>query len=64
MFFNLFKKRAPKEPLQDEYVDLLIKMMDSPLWDGSDAQLQSSLPGDLNQATLDYARKKYTKLHT
>lgn len=61
MFFNWFKKKAPKEPLQNEYIDLLLKIMMSPLWDGSEEQLRNSLPKDLNNRTITYAKQKYEK---
>ena len=59
MFFNWFKKKASQEPLQDEYIDLLLKIMNSPLWDGSEQQLRNSLPKDLNERTLMYAKQRY-----
>lgn len=60
MFFNWFRKKNPREPLQEEYVDLILKIMNSPLWNGSDAQLRDSLPKDLNERTLTYAKQKHT----
>lgn len=59
MFFNWLKKKAPQEPLQNEYIDLLLKIMNSPLWDGSESQLRDSLPKDLNERTLAYAKEMY-----
>lgn len=59
MFFNWFRKKASKEPLQNEYIDLLIKIMNSPLWNGSDQQLRDSLPKDLNERTLMYAKQMW-----
>lgn len=58
MFFNLFSKKKQKaKEIQNEYVDLLLVAMSSPLWDGSDEQLYASFPKDLLQSTIDYARK-------
>lgn len=45
--------------MQNEYIDLLLKIMNSPLWDGSEQQLRGSLPKDLNERTLAHARKRY-----
>lgn len=58
MFFKLFSKIVQgREEIQHEYVDLLITVMNSPLWDGSNEQLYNSFPRDLSQYTIDYARK-------
>lgn len=59
MFFEWLKRKVSPEPLQNEYLDLLSKIMNSPLWDGSEQQLRSSLPKDLNERTLECAKKQF-----
>lgn len=63
MFFKfLHKKKTPHIQPQTEYVELLIKIMQSPFWDGSDEQLRQALPRDLTDTTIEYARHKLDTL--
>lgn len=54
MFFKLFKK---KEKIQYEYVDLIAKIMKSPLWDESDEQIKKCLPEDVSERTIVYVKE-------
>lgn len=62
MFFDFFKKFKPKQ-IQEEYTELLLKIMDSPLWDGSNEQILRSLPKDLTQDTIEHARQIFLQSH-
>lgn len=59
MFFNFFNKKTIK--VQNEYIELLEQIMQSSLWDGTDAQLRYVLPKDLNDKTIELVRKKLNK---
>ena len=57
MFFHLFgKKRKKEENIQKEYVDLILTIINSPLWDGTDEEIRAALPADLTAETISYAR--------
>ncbi len=59
MFFKLFRK---KEKYQSEYIELVAKILRSPLWNGDDRQIKSSLPSDLSDETIDYVKKHLNEL--
>ena len=53
-------KRPPLQksaPIQHEYVELIRSILNSPLWDGTDDEIYRSLPADLTEETLLYAKK-------
>ncbi|MBM6750176.1 hypothetical protein H6A65_01480 [Mediterraneibacter glycyrrhizinilyticus] len=53
-------KRSPLQkaaPIQQEYVELIRSILNSPLWDGTDDEIYRSLPADLTEETLLYAKK-------
>ena len=58
MFFHLFSRKKKKAaPIQQEYVELIRSILNSPLWDGTDDEIYRSLPADLTEETLLYAKK-------
>ena len=53
-------KRPPLQKsasIQQEYVELIRSILNSPLWDGTDDEIYRSLPADLTEETLLYAKK-------
>lgn len=61
MFFDFFTKRRKGSNIQEEYVESIISILQSPLWDKTDNQIYLSLPKDLTQDTIDFAKKKLKK---
>lgn len=62
MFLHFFtKKIKASAKIQEEYIDSIIYILESPLWDKSDKQIYLSLPGDLTQETIEFAKKKWAK---
>lgn len=58
MLFKLFRK---KEKIQQEYIELITKIIKSPLWDGSDEQIKKHLPADVNERTIAYVKENICK---
>lgn len=54
MLFKLFRK---KEKIQQEYIELITKIIKSPLWDGSDEQIKKCLPVDVSERTIAYVKE-------
>ena len=52
MFLRRFHKK--KSTIQTEYVDLIKHIILSPMWDGTEAQIRESLPGDLRDETVQW----------
>lgn len=59
MFLDfLTRKKKISTKVQEEYVDSVICILKSPLWDKTDNQIYLSLPSDLTQETIEFAKKK------
>lgn len=61
MFFDFFTKRRKASNIQEEYIESVISILQSPLWDKTDNQIYLSLPKDLTQDTIEFAKKKLKK---
>lgn len=61
MLFDFFTKRRKGSNIQEEYVESVISILQSPLWDKTDNQIYLSLPKDLTQDTIEFAKKKLKK---
>lgn len=58
MFFRRYFKKLKKEnKIQQEYVDAIRTIINSPLWDGTEEQIRQSLPKDLTSETIKYVKE-------